>query len=69
MSFAWLTMFAIAVGSWIQVPGGDWPPSPEIMREVSGGLRAASNPAAAFHTEVVQQADQSFGGDHLLLAT
>ena len=25
--------------------------------------------AAAFHTEVVQQADQSFGGDHLLLAT
>jgi hypothetical protein len=47
MSFAWLTMFAIAVGSWIQVPGGDWQPSPEVMREVGGGLRAAAEAESA----------------------
>lgn len=38
----WFTMFAIAVGSWIQVPGGDWQPSPEVMREVGDGMRAAA---------------------------
>jgi hypothetical protein len=43
----WFTMFAIAFGSWIQVPGGDWQPSPEVMHEVGGGLRAAAEAESA----------------------
>ena len=61
MIAAWVTMFAIAVGSWLQVPGGDWQPSPEVMREVGDGLRAAAEAESARTGHAMQHwADYSF---------
>lgn len=61
MSFIWFTMFAIAVGSWIQVPGGDWQPSPEVMREIEGGLRTAAEAESARTQHAMQPwAEYSF---------
>lgn len=35
-----ITLVAIAIGSWVAVPGGSWSPSSELMGEVRGQIES-----------------------------